>query len=183
MENEDGKRLEIFQAAVAQMTLHPFGIHGPIHWYNVYTNTKMLHPNAPADWDWFYWCFAMLHDCCRKHDMADPGHGLEAARLIDQHHKSDFNTRMNRAISQHTTGQTTDDPLIGVCWDADRIDLLRVNIVPDPRFMSTARGKQWAEELNAPPAEDVALPGKLTVRGTGQSKIIRVNGGLIVPKR
>ena len=37
---------------------------------------------------------------------------------------------------------TTDDPTIGTCWDADRLDIGRVGIIPHERFMSTAAGKR-----------------------------------------
>ncbi len=45
------------------------------------------------------------------------------------------------AIQHHTDGATSGDPTIGTCWDADRLDLGRVGIVPSARKMSTQPGK------------------------------------------
>jgi uncharacterized protein len=42
---------------------------------------------------------------------------------------------------------TSEVPTIGVCWDADRLDLTRVGIMPDPEFFSTAAGKEAVEIL------------------------------------
>ena len=44
------------------------------------------------------------------------------------------------------------NPTVGVCWDADRLNLWRVEIKPDPRFLSTqpARSEErivWARDL------------------------------------
>jgi uncharacterized protein len=49
------------------------------------------------------------------------------------------------AIRHHTDGKTSDDPTVGTCWDADRLDLGRVGIIPSPTFMSTPTGKRIAE--------------------------------------
>ena len=38
----------------------------------------------------------------------------------------------------------SEHPTIGTCWDADRLDLGRVGIVPQPKFMSTAFAKEVA---------------------------------------
>ncbi|MBB6018173.1 hypothetical protein HNQ04_003450 [Deinococcus radiopugnans ATCC 19172] len=32
------------------------------------------------------------------------------------------------ACKHHASGQTTDEPTLGACWDADRLDLPRVGI-------------------------------------------------------
>ena len=38
-------------------------------------------------------------------------------------------------------GRVSDDPTIGTCWDADRLDLRRVAIVPKTGLMSTNPAK------------------------------------------
>jgi len=53
---------------------------------------------------------------------------------------------LDYAIRHHVDGDVSDDPTIGTCWDADRLDLGRVGIVPDERYMSTARGKELSRE-------------------------------------
>ena len=44
----------------------------------------------------------------------------------------------------HTDEMHSADPTIGTCWDADRLDLGRIGVVPDERFMSTPIGKDIA---------------------------------------
>jgi uncharacterized protein len=60
--------------------------------------------------------------------------------------------RLEFACQEHTNGGVSSDPTIGVCWDADRLNLGRVEIRPDPRWLSTkwARSKErigWARDL------------------------------------
>jgi uncharacterized protein len=40
------------------------------------------------------------------------------------------------AIAQHSDGFTSPDITIGTCFDADRMDLHRVGINPDPAYIS-----------------------------------------------
>jgi uncharacterized protein len=59
------------------------------------------------------------------------------------------------ACSRHTCGSVSADPTIGTCWDADRLDLARFGIVPDPELLSTAAARSpafivWAKGLSAP---------------------------------
>jgi uncharacterized protein len=52
------------------------------------------------------------------------------------------------ALSLHVDGLVSDDPTIGVCWDADRLHLWRIGVEPDPELLSTAAGRSriaWAE--------------------------------------
>ena len=48
------------------------------------------------------------------------------------------------ACRDHTSGPHHGDPTIGTCWDADRLDLGRVGIIPQEEFMSTQLGKRIA---------------------------------------
>ena len=38
----------------------------------------------------------------------------------------------------------SDDPIIGTCWDADRLDLGRVGVKPNPKLLSTERARSKA---------------------------------------
>jgi uncharacterized protein len=49
---------------------------------------------------------------------------------------------LEHAIRNHTKGRTTTDPIIGTCWDADRLDLGRVGMRPHERYMSTKAGRR-----------------------------------------
>ena len=56
------------------------------------------------------------------------------------------------ACEEHTNGGVGRDLTVGVCWDADRLNLWRVGIQPDPRLLSTeaARSEErivWARDL------------------------------------
>jgi uncharacterized protein len=51
------------------------------------------------------------------------------------------------ACADHTDGKTTTDPLVGACWDADRLDLGRVGITPNARYLSTEAGRSIAKGL------------------------------------
>ena len=48
------------------------------------------------------------------------------------------------AMRHHDRGQVSDHPLVGTCWDADRLDLWRVGITPDPRRLATAEARDAA---------------------------------------
>jgi hypothetical protein len=45
------------------------------------------------------------------------------------------------ALAGHSDGLVTDDPTIGCCWDADRLDLWRVGAPPVPALLSTEAAK------------------------------------------
>jgi uncharacterized protein len=51
---------------------------------------------------------------------------------------------LNEAIRLHTSGLTTNEPTIGTCWDADRLDIGRVGMTPIAEYMSTEAGKGMA---------------------------------------
>lgn len=101
--------------------------------------------------------FAVLHDSRRENDHHDPQHGHRAARLVGElvangmlRLEPDRRQRLRDAIARHEDGETTTDPIIGVCWDADRLCLPRVGIHPDDEFLSTRAGranKDWARGL------------------------------------
>jgi hypothetical protein len=52
---------------------------------------------------------------------------------------------LETACVWHTEEKHHTDPTIGTCWDADRLDLGRVGMIPNARFMSTAFGKEIAD--------------------------------------
>ena len=125
-------------------------VHGPHHWRTVEKTGLLIAPEAGADIETVQ-LFTALHDCCRVDDGSDLEHGPRAARMVrdlaDSLIRVDplrFET-LTFAIRHHTDGMTSDDPTIGTCWDADRLDLGRVGIIPSPTMMSTKAGKQIAE--------------------------------------
>lgn len=124
-------------------------IHGVSHWDRVAENGKRLFcPGADTD---VINAFAYLHDVERYNNGRDLQHGERATRVIDNiRHDllsalSDVQVdKLKRACKQHTTTAKTGDITIDICFDADRLDLNRVGIIPDPARMATIKGKEFA---------------------------------------
>ena len=49
---------------------------------------------------------------------------------------------LREACEGHSAGHVDADPVVQVCWDADRLDLGRVGIRPDPRLLCTLPARQ-----------------------------------------
>jgi len=118
------------------------GIHGIGHWENVATNAIAIAQSNGAD-PVVVQLFAFIHDSCRISDDYDHDHGLRAAEWMSEWlqdyislNKTQFNL-LYEAIKNHNKGETTLDPAIGSCWDADRLELGRLDIYPDINKMST----------------------------------------------
>ncbi|MFO7710090.1 MAG: HD domain-containing protein [Desulfobacterales bacterium] len=127
-------------------------IHGPVHWQRVESFGLKIAERSGADVA-VVRLFALLHDACRLDDGDDPEHGPRAAALLHRIVPSVFAIDPKRfellehAVRHHTSGLVSDDPTIGACWDADRLDIGRVGIAPDALYMSTAAGKEMTAPL------------------------------------
>ena len=95
--------------------------------------------------------FAYLHDSCRENDGYDLEHGPRAAQMMESLRDNllkDLSDEqfllLQQACRLHTSTHSTGNPTIDACFDADRLDLGRVNIKPDPEKMATERGKEMA---------------------------------------
>jgi uncharacterized protein len=138
---------EIWRVLTAHFQLGDWSPHGPNHWKNVEANGLSLARDSDADII-VVRLFAVFHDCERQTDSTDPEHGQRAAALALGLHGSLFSIAPQQlddlcyACTWHHRGKVTDHPTIGVCWDADRLDLPRVGIRPDVKMMSTAEGKR-----------------------------------------
>lgn len=89
--------------------------------------------------------FALLHDSQRFEEGHDPEHGPRAALYASEicpWLQPEQLMKLMLACRDHDRGKVHEDPTIGCCWDADRLDLDRVLIDPDPKYMSTAEGKR-----------------------------------------
>ncbi|MBL3599333.1 MAG: hypothetical protein JMN25_05635 [gamma proteobacterium endosymbiont of Lamellibrachia anaximandri] len=53
--------------------------------------------------------------------------------------------QLTAACEGHTHAHTHADMTIATCWDADRLDLGRVGIRPDPQRMATQAGAMLAK--------------------------------------
>jgi uncharacterized protein len=117
------------------------GIHGAHHWGRVRHHACALATERGADL-LVVELFAFLHDSQRHDDYADRQHGergAEYARAL-QGRFYDLGerqlSRLTQAIRHHSGGEVSTDATVQCCWDADRLDLGRVGIRPQPRFLS-----------------------------------------------
>ncbi len=99
--------------------------------------------------------FAYLHDKCRLDNWTDWEHGVRSADMLSSIRDTilkDFTDEevflLEKACRYHTTEHRTGNPTIDVCFDADRLDLDRVGIIPDPKRMATEQGAYYAENIH-----------------------------------
>lgn len=136
-------------------------VHGIPHWLEVWKNAQQLmrafelagEPFSEAEWDTVL-LFAFMHDCQRANDNEDPAHGARAAGWLKLYFDNGTfqlpavnQEQLMQAMIHHSAGKTGGHRVVQVCWDADRLDLGRVGILPMPRLMCTAAGKMMARDL------------------------------------
>lgn len=123
------------------------GPHGVIHWARVFENGMRLAPITGADVE-VVGLFAVLHDSRRVSESSDPEHGPRAARFAAKlrgtliHLPDAAFARLHRACAGHTHERTHPDITIQTCWDADRLDLGRVGIMPHESRLCTDEAKK-----------------------------------------
>lgn len=152
MRSIDYKKL--WAAVTAQFPLGPNSLHGPTHWKQVEENGLFLAQKTGAD-KTIIKLFAVFHDSRRENESIDKGHGSRGADLARDMRgiyfdlpDDSFDTLLY-ACRYHTSKKKAPDVTIGTCWDADRLDLPRVFIQPDPKRMQTSYGRQLVIELNS----------------------------------
>lgn len=122
--------------------------HGIDHWVRVERNGLWLAEQVGSVDVLVLRCFAALHDCQRWDDGFDPDHGPRAATFIEGLSlplSPQQLAQLLTAVRTHTFGHILQDDLtVQVCHDADRLDIGRVGIQPDPRFFYTAPAKDLA---------------------------------------
>ena len=130
-----------------RLDLH-HGWHGISHWARVWGHARFLCRELQLDPTVPCW-FSFLHDSQRFDEGVDSEHGTRACTWISKLYdegklpieRSDMEL-LWRAIGGHSDGQTKEHPIVQVCWDADRLDLGRVGIMPDPRYLCTYPAKR-----------------------------------------
>ena len=121
--------------------------HGPGHWARVWRNAHRLANSVEGVDRLVLDMFALFHDSMRDNEFVDPHHGSRGSKLaIDlgiQMILGDEQVDLfQSACIAHDAGLTTLNPTVGVCWDADRLDLPRVGIQVDPMYLSTHAAKE-----------------------------------------
>jgi uncharacterized protein len=150
------------------------GFHGAAHWARVARNGRELCRREPAANPRVVHLFALLHDLRRQDEGRDIEHGPRAAAFIreiaDEHLLLDPGEldRLCEACIGHSEGETSADPTIAACWDADRFDLGRVGKYPRPELLSLPAARDraliaWAHRAATGWLE--RAPGSRTGRG------------------
>ena len=123
-------------------------LHGEGHWKSVAWTGLHLAPEVSGCDPVLVFLFGLLHDCKCLHDGYDRDHGRRAgafARGLNGHlfHLAPEQAEcLGYACDAHADGGTSADPTIGLCWDADRLNLWRIGARPDPQFLSTGPAKR-----------------------------------------
>lgn len=157
----DPKWHPLFKAVVAQhkLDLEHSG-HGPHHWFRVINNgLRLASMDSEIDPDVVI-AFGLLHDSARTHDEHCLKHGPESARVINE--LRDLIPIDNEqllwlmiACQNHTSASVDDFPIfdhtIRACMDADRLDLWRVGILPNNKYLFLDISKsdeiqEWAND-------------------------------------
>jgi len=134
------------------------GIHGLGHWSRVREIGLRLAEQTQANLK-VVELFAFTHDIQRLNDHIDPWHGKRASKFIQAQLVGMLDLTpeeliwLCKACEDHTLGLTDANATIQTCWDADRLDLMRVGILPQARYLCTAAARQpemieWAVQLS-----------------------------------
>jgi uncharacterized protein len=146
----------LWQTVSNQFQCSLYSAHGPAHWCRVERNGLLLARRTGAD-EMVVRLFALFHDSRRRNENHDPQHGLRGATFAAELRGTHFElsdeafAKFTHACAGHTDEHHHDDPTIGTCYDADRLDLGRVGIIPDESYMSTEFGREIARFGNIQP--------------------------------
>ena len=126
------------------------GIHGAPHWARVAFHGSRLAKELGVDLR-IPALFAVLHDSQRRHDGRDRDHGPRAAEFVAKLHRQGMIDLpaieldwLVEACHGHSDGRQHAPLAVQICWDADRLDLGRVGIRPDPMRLCTEAAKDPA---------------------------------------
>lgn len=129
--------------------------HGHKHWLRVVENGCRIAEHTPQVDRTVVELFGLLHDSQRWNEGDDPEHGKRAAEYAESIREllniTDQQFQLlAHALTNHTAERFNADPTIGACYDADRLDLGRVRIKPNPKYLNTAYGKYLAQQIESP---------------------------------
>ena len=124
------------------------GTHGVSHWARVLENGLRLADATDAKVE-VVQLFAVFHDARRVNERVDDDYGQRGADLAAELRgdlfdlpDADFDL-LYEACARHTDGETEADITIQVCWDANRLDLGRVGMIPAPKMLCTPTARTW----------------------------------------
>ncbi len=122
------------------------GYHGVSYWARVRHNGLLLAEHTGANAKVVEY-FAFIHDLGRENEHHDPEHGHRAAEIATQLAGDLIDVTaaelrlLQHACTWHSDGHLEADITVMTCWDADRLDLGRVGIRPDPQRLCTEVAK------------------------------------------
>ena len=133
--------------------LNWYGTHGVIHWSRVYDNGVKLAEQDGVNIR-VVQLFSIFHDSRRRNESSDKEHGRRGANLAVTLREyvplndADFSLLIT-ACELHTSAVTHENMTVQACFDSDRLDLGRVGIIPDPKYLCTPLAKkqeiiEWA---------------------------------------
>lgn len=125
-------------------------VHGLPHWKTVERNGLYIAQFSGADRKVVCY-FAYFHDCKRLNEFSDPEHGPRAARFLKQIQSqlnltNDQFDDLYHAVGGHTHGRQPGNETISTCWDADRLDIGRVGMIPNSKYLFSAEARRIADE-------------------------------------
>ena len=129
-----------------QSSLSIDGVHSLDHWVRVLNNGRRLAKQTGANLK-VVELFAVFHDSRRVNESIDLEHGLRGGQFASEMRGTWFEISdgemelLFNACECHTNGLTEADITIQTCWDADRLDLGRVGITPNPKYLCTEAAK------------------------------------------
>lgn len=150
---------ELILAIKDQLRINWLGIHGFSHLARVHENGLHLAETTGAN-KRVVQLFAVFHDSCRFSENSDPEHGPRGANLAESWRGKYFQLSDDEcdllftACSLHTKAKTHVDSTVQTCFDADRLDLGRLGIMPDPRLLCTHAARdpktiEWATQRSS----------------------------------
>jgi len=145
---------QLIERILSQYQLPINGIHGISHWARVLENGRLLARDLDINKD-IIELFAVFHDSKRVNDMRDKNHGERGAQFAHELRGQFFDlsdddfSLLKTACCGHTDQSSSKDLTIQICWDADRLDLGRAFIKPDPKLLCIETAKnheiiKWA---------------------------------------
>ena len=138
---------EFVDFLIGQCPLGNSPIHGLKHWTNVLENGRKLATQTGANFK-VVELFSVLHDARRQNENHDPEHGHRAATLARECNGRWFDLNdvemqdLDDACYYHADGFTKHTITVMTCWDSDRLDLGRVGIKPDTKYLCTDAAKE-----------------------------------------
>ena len=142
---------ELLDLITRQFKLDIDSDHGLPHWKRVEEIGRYLAKYTKADPEVVY-LFSYFHDSKRENEGHDPEHGRRASLFIKELYNKSTNPlaisseQLNQlvfACEHHSdSGAKSGDITVQTCWDADRLDLWRIGIVPHKHFLNTDFAKQ-----------------------------------------